>query len=309
MGTAHTAKRWTQLATVLLAVPISAAGVGAAGQGTAAASQPYVLTAETNHSNVAFSVPIVGGITRVTGKFNDFSAEIRYYDQDITKSSVTVKIKAASINTGIEARDQDLRGPKFFDVANHPELTFQSRRVERRGENLMLVGDLTIRGVTRSVELSFTINGVQRFEGDRVLLGASARAKINRQQFGVGSDWVHSAIPNFIGDDVSVEIDLWTRRGSRQPAAVKGQGGALSTFNFAADIKPTKGTARNHLRMMLEINERYFASAQNKVTYQACHQGAAQLKPAEPPRPPGLAVRGQHRFSDAWPSLTGREHA
>jgi len=65
-----------------------------------------------------------------------------------------------------------------------------------------------------------------------------------------------------------------------------GQGDDLSTFNFAADSKLTKETARKHLRMMLEINEKFFANAQNKVTCQTCHRGAAQPKAPEAPRPP-----------------------
>lgn len=175
----------------------------------------YICPVEPNHSTVAFSVPIAGGITQVTGKFTEFSVEIVYDDEDLTKSSVNATIQAASIDTGIDARDKDLRGSQFFDVENHPEITFRSRRIEKRGDGHVAVGDLTMRGVTRPIELPFRITGVQRSEDGRPILGVSIRWKANRRDYGIGTGWQHTVIPNFIGDEIGVEIDLWTRRGRK----------------------------------------------------------------------------------------------
>ena len=72
--------------------------------------------ADTAHSNVGFSMPILGGLSQVRGKFSEFTVEIVYDDQDVTKSTVNAVIKAASIDTGIEGRDKHLRNADFFDV-------------------------------------------------------------------------------------------------------------------------------------------------------------------------------------------------
>lgn len=180
-----------------------------------AASQ-WILDLEPNHSTVAFSVPIVGGLTTVTGNFRDFDVNITFNEEDITRSSVTATIKAYSIDTGIDMRDKDLRGPKFFDVSNHPEITFRSRRIEKRGEGYVAVGHFSMRGVTKEVELPFVITGLNwSGEEKHPSMGIAAEWKLNRQDYGVGSDWQHSAIPNFVGDEVTIQIFMWTRPGRK----------------------------------------------------------------------------------------------
>ena len=90
-------------------------------------------TIDTNHSTVGFSVSIMDGLSRVSGKFTDFTVTLTNDEKDITKSSVNVVIKAASINTGIPARDTHLRSADFFEVEKYPEITFQSKRIEKKG--------------------------------------------------------------------------------------------------------------------------------------------------------------------------------
>ncbi len=141
--------------------------------------------------------------------------DIVYDEEDITKSSVKVEIDASSVDTGIDARDRDLQSKKFFDVANHPVITFQSRKIEKRGEGYVAIGDLTMRGVTRKFELRFVFSDRQKNKDGKLRIGVVANAKLNRQSFGVGSDWVHSAIPNFLGDEVTVEIFAYTRLGKK----------------------------------------------------------------------------------------------
>src|SRR3954470_7181356 len=81
---------------------------------------------DVNHSTVGFAVPILGGLSKVRGKFTNFNVAIDYDEADVTRSSVAATIKADSINTGIEARDTHLKTADFFDVAKYPEITFQS---------------------------------------------------------------------------------------------------------------------------------------------------------------------------------------
>ena len=184
---------------------------------TALAAERYAFQVEKNHSTVAFTIPIAGGLTKVTGKFTDFTADIVWDSEDAAKSSVTATIQATSMNTGIEARDKDLRGPVFFDAATFPQLTYVSRKIEKRGDHFVVEGDLTMKGVTKPVVLTVVITGVDRGEkGDQApILGISATGKLNRLDFGIANDWKHTVIPNFLGNEIAIQIDLWTRGGKR----------------------------------------------------------------------------------------------
>ena len=183
---------------------------------SAQAQTSDTVKVEPNHSTIGFVVPIAGGITKVTGKFSDFKATLSWNEpitkeSDLTKCSINAAIKAASINTGNSDRDKDLQGSQFFDVQNHPEITFQSKLIKKKNNEYLLTGDLTIRGKTKTVELPVGVTGMSPTEDGRPVWGFSTRLKLNRKKFDIGIDWVHSAIPNFIGDEITVEIDLWTR--------------------------------------------------------------------------------------------------
>ena len=197
---------WSRLAPITL-VLISAGP----------ASGQWSLELEPNHSSISFAVPVAGGITKVRGAFRSFSVQITYAESEITQSKVIVTIEASSVDTNNEMRDEDLRGEKFFDVARHPLITFESRRIARRGEGYVAVGDLAINGIKRTVELPFVITRIDHVPERGPVLGVSSVWSVNRQDFDLGTDWRHSAIPNFLGDDVTVEIDLWTRVGKRTP--------------------------------------------------------------------------------------------
>jgi len=178
-------------------------------------SPSFRLVAEPNHSTIGFSVPIAAGMTRVTGKFTRFEASVLYDADDPSRWTIDASIEAASVDTGIDERDEDLRGPDFFDTGNHPRILFESDEVERRGDEFVARGTLTIRGVAREIELPFRVTAVD-WEEEAPLLGLAAEFSLNRTDFGVGTDWRHTLIPNFLGEEVQVEIFLWTRRGKRE---------------------------------------------------------------------------------------------
>lgn len=169
---------------------------------------PY--TVDKAHSTVGFSVPILGGLSKVRGKFMDFDVQLNYDEADITKSSVSATIKAASIDTGIENRDKHLRNPDFFDVEKYPDITFQSKRVEKKGSQLTAYGTFTMHGVSKEIALPFTITGKHKGakEGD-VSIGFSSRLTINRQDYGM--TYRNKSNPTFVGDEVEIELDLITR--------------------------------------------------------------------------------------------------
>jgi polyisoprenoid-binding protein YceI len=189
--------------TLLLLLLLS---VTVAGQVTT--GKPYPI--DGGHSTVGFTVPILNGLSKVKGKFTDFTVTLNHDEKDVTKSSVNVVIKATSVDTGIEGRDRHLRNADFFDVEKFPEITFQSSRVVKKGKQLIAYGTLTMHGVAKEIALPFTINGTwENPEKTKKTLGYSASIVLNRREFGINYSNKQNAA--FIGDNITVEIDLVTR--------------------------------------------------------------------------------------------------
>jgi len=171
-------------------------------------SRQYAI--DTNHSTVGFSVSIMGGLSRVTGKFTDFAITLMNDEKDITKSSVSVVIKTASINTGITDRDNHLRTADFFDAEKYPEITFQSSRIEKKGNQLVAFGTFTMHGVSKELALPFTVIGPNKnAAGNKMNFGYAAHLMLHRRDFGIS--WQHKTVPNFVSDNVEVDIELITR--------------------------------------------------------------------------------------------------
>jgi polyisoprenoid-binding protein YceI len=173
--------------------------------------------ADVAHSNVGFSVPILGGLSHVRGKFNDFTVEIVYDDKDMTKSTVRAVIKAGSIDTGIERRDAHLRTADFFDAEKFPEITFQSTRVEKKGQDFIAHGTFTMHGISKEIALPFTINGVSKATDGKTTLGATARLTVNRRDYGI--NFSRPDNPTFLGDMVEIELNVITRAATPQGTA------------------------------------------------------------------------------------------
>jgi len=173
-----------------------------------ATTKPYPI--DNNHSTVGFSVPILGGLSQVKGKFTDFAITLNHDEKDITKSSVSVVIKATSVNTGIEGRDRHLRSADFFDVEKFPEITFKSERIEKKGKQFIAHGPLTMHGVTKQIALPFSITGTfKNPTNNKMSVGYSARMVLNRRGFGI--NYSRQDNPTFVGDNITVEIELVTR--------------------------------------------------------------------------------------------------
>src|SRR3712207_717493 len=135
------------------------------------------------HSVIGFAVRHME-IAWVEGRFKDFEGTIRYDDKDVTKSSVEFTAKVTSIDTGVEGRDKHLRTADFFEVEKYPTMTFKSTRVERKGKDgYVLHGDLTLKGVTKPVQLPFTVAGAVKDQRGNTRFGVEASTKINRRDF------------------------------------------------------------------------------------------------------------------------------
>jgi polyisoprenoid-binding protein YceI len=160
------------------------------------------------HSAAHFSVRHLM-ISNVRGEFTKVSGSAVIDPADPTKSSVEVEIDANSVNTREPQRDDHLRSPDFFDVANHPILTFRSRRIQANGaEEHKVTGDLTIRGVTK--EVTFEVEGPTPAVKDpwgNVRAGIAATAKINRKDFGLAFNALTETGGVVVGDEVKITIE------------------------------------------------------------------------------------------------------
>ena len=157
---------------------------------------------DPNHSTAQFTVRHLG-ISNVQGDFTKVTGTVELDDQDITKSSVNITIDVNSIDTRVKMRDDDLKSEHFFNVAQFPTITFQSTKITKTGDNsAKMIGNLTIRGVTKEVTLDITgpTAAIKAMGGLR--RGAAATTKVNRQDFGVSAD------PGMVGDEISIQIDL-----------------------------------------------------------------------------------------------------
>ena len=176
----------------------------------ASAQTPVKYAVDAAHSNVGFTIPILNGVSKVRGKFNDFTVAVDYDDADVTKSSVTATIKTASVDTGIEARDKHLRTPDFFDAEKYPEITFQSTKIIKKEKGFEAVGNFTLHGVTKEITIPFTENGSFVNEANKTTLrGFTGTITLNRRDFGML--YKHATIPNWIGDEVQVDLTILMR--------------------------------------------------------------------------------------------------
>lgn len=167
-------------------------------------------TVDMAHSNVGFSIPIMGGLSKVRGKFGEFAVTINYDEADVTKSSVTAVIKADSIDTGILARDEHLRKADFFDVEKFPQITFKSSRVEKKGDQLLVHGTFTMHGVSKEIILPITMTGkIVNPETKKTTYGFSSNIKIDRRDYGIS--YQRKGAETFLGNEVEIELVLLTR--------------------------------------------------------------------------------------------------
>lgn len=157
------------------------------------------------HSSIGFSIRHLV-INSVKGKFTEFTGTLLYDEGDITKSSVNVTIKAASINTGTPNRDKDLRSANFLDAEKFPELTFQSQRIEKRGDGYVAVGTLTMHGVSKEISLPFTITGKIKDPWGGTRMGIEAGITLDRRDYGMNYGKTLDGGGLVVGNDVKIEI-------------------------------------------------------------------------------------------------------
>jgi polyisoprenoid-binding protein YceI len=162
------------------------------------------------HSSIHFSVRHLM-VARVHGQFRRFGGELALNESDITRSSVRLHIDLEGVDTGNADRDASLRSERFFDAARFPVLSFNSREVERSGESMYrVVGDLTVRDVTRPVVLEIEHGGfITDLRGAR-RAGFSVRTSVQRSEFGMVWNQTLEAGGVAISDRVDIHADVET---------------------------------------------------------------------------------------------------
>jgi polyisoprenoid-binding protein YceI len=163
-------------------------------------------TLDPVHSEVGFVVRHLM-VSKVRGEFATFSGAITIAD-DPTASSVTATIDASSVKTGEENRDGHLRSADFFEVEKYPEWTFQSTSVVPKGSDYVVTGDLTIHGVTRSVDLALEFNGVSPDPWGGTRAGFSATTSISRKDFGLEFNMPVDGGGVVVSDKVQINLEI-----------------------------------------------------------------------------------------------------
>ena len=158
------------------------------------------------HSDVSFTVRHMM-VSKVRGNFTAFDGRIVTAENPL-ESAVTAEIDLASINTGNEQRDGHIRSADFFDVENHPKMTYRSTSLSPAGDDWAIEGELTLHGVTKSVPLKLELNGFtpDPYGGQRA--GFSATAEISRKQFGIDISLPMETGGVVVGDKISIQLEI-----------------------------------------------------------------------------------------------------
>lgn len=180
------------------------------GPALVAAAETYQI--DNSHSHIGFGVKHMV-VSIVRGSFTDYSGSAEVDLDDLSNSSVEVTIAASSVDTRQSDRDDHLRSEDFFDVANHPQIAFRSTSIEQDGDDLVAVGDLTIRGVTKSVRMPIEVSGPIEDPWGNTRLGVSGRLTIDRTDFGLNYNRALEAGGLVVGRDISIEIDVELLKG------------------------------------------------------------------------------------------------
>jgi polyisoprenoid-binding protein YceI len=163
-------------------------------------------TVDRAHSEAAFQVRHI--LTKVRGTFRDFAGTINFDKAKPENSTVEFRIKATSVDTGVQKRDDHLRSPDFFDVANHPEIVFKSTKVVAKGGNTFdVVGDFTLHGVTKQITLPVTFLGEQKF-GKGSKAGFETALTINRKDYGLMWNRAVESGGVLVGEEVEISINI-----------------------------------------------------------------------------------------------------
>lgn len=162
---------------------------------------------DNSHTHITFSVKHMM-ISTVRGEFTKFEGTVNLNEENLAASVVEGKVYLDSINTRDEKRDGHLRSADFFDVETYPVMTFVSKRIEAAGGNVYrVVGDLTIKDVTREIVLTVNSEGRQKSPWGTEVWGFNAEASLNRKDFGLNWNVALETGGVLVGEQVKIAIE------------------------------------------------------------------------------------------------------
>ena len=214
----------------------------------AASSQISELPIDHAHSVIAFSVGFAGGLTKIEGRFDEFSGTVGYKDpNDITTLYADVTIKVASLNTADKQRNADLMEGGFFNEPEFPEITFKSKSVKRKGTQFIMIGAFTMMGKTVDLEVPFERIHPEplawAFGEPRIAMKGALT--LDRIEFGIPKRGWDNILPSLgsmnLSKDVVIELSIMGKGeslGGEMTAAIEAGGvkGAINKYNSLKDV-------------------------------------------------------------------------
>lgn len=167
-----------------------------------------VWNVDSSHSTLEFSVKHMM-ISKVKGAFTDFDATVEADPTDLTDAKIEFTVNLNSIDTRNEDRDNHLRSNDFFDIENHPKMTFVATDIKKKsGDEYDVTGDLSIRGVTKPVTFELEMEGVHKDPWGNEVAGFSGSTKINRKDFGLVWNTALETGGVLVGEEVKINIEI-----------------------------------------------------------------------------------------------------
>lgn len=167
---------------------------------------PGAWAVDPSHSTIGFSARHLM-ISKVRGRFASFSGTVTIAEDPLA-STVEASVDLASIDTGDAQRDEHLRSADFFDVDQFPTMTFTTTGLKGDGDDFVLFGDLTIRGVTRAVELELSFDGVTQDPWGGTRAGFTAETEVNRKDWGLEWNLALEAGGVVVGEKVKIVLEI-----------------------------------------------------------------------------------------------------
>ncbi|MGA9275805.1 YceI family protein [Ilumatobacter sp.] len=168
---------------------------------------PGTWTADPSHTTVGFTVRHLG-LAKVRGRFDGVDASLTVGD-DLASSQVSASIELGTVATGNADRDAHLQSSDFFNSESNPQMTFVSTGIEGEGEEFTLLGDLTLNGITKPVELDVEFFGTSEFPMDQsTRAGFSATGSLSRKEYGIEFNMALGGDKVMVSDKVALELDV-----------------------------------------------------------------------------------------------------
>ena len=159
------------------------------------------------HTNLGFSARHAM-VAKVRGTFAEFAGSFTIDGDNLAASSAEVTIQVAGIDTKTADRDAHLKSPDFLDAETFPTITFVSTAVAAKGDDVVITGDLTIHGVTKSVDVAYEFIGISQDPWGQTKIGFEGSTKISRKEFGLTWNAALETGGVLVGDEIKLNLDV-----------------------------------------------------------------------------------------------------